>query len=410
MSKLFSEEAGGAMRGSRLQMGVFILAAVLLCLGSPRSASAAYQGEVRVGGIFTLTGTFGVEGKQYAEGVLDYVRYVNQVKGGIKKQKWNMLVADAQYELHQAVEAYKKFTSQDQAVAILGWGTGELEAMAPMTTGDEIPYLSASYSVHLTDASKFPYVFIGATSYSTQVRVACQFVKLDWKWWAERPPRVCFMYPNDGFGRSPIPAGKAEAAKLAIAVVSDHIINLLAVDTADQLLEMERDGADYLIIQSNMMISALLAKDLRALGLGTKMICLNEAIDEMWPDLAREAGEGVYGCIPYALWSDTNLPGVRLMHEVSKRFHPNVKQRSCRYVQGFAAAKLMEEALKRVATNPTGKRIKEAFETFRNVDTGGFLPPVTYTPTSHEPCNSLRIYQVKGGKLVPITNYITVSR
>jgi len=30
---------------------------------------------------------------------------------------------------------------------------------------------------------------------------------------------------SDGFGRSPVPAGKAEAATFGITFVSDHIIN-----------------------------------------------------------------------------------------------------------------------------------------------------------------------------------------
>ena len=79
-------------------------------------------------------------------------------------------------------------------------------------------------------------------------------------------------------------------------MASDHIINLLAVDTADPLRDMEKEGADYLIIQSNMMTSAMVAKAFRALQLGTKMICLNWAIDEIWLDLVKESGEGVYGC------------------------------------------------------------------------------------------------------------------
>ena len=61
---------------------------------------------------------------------------------------------------------------------------------------------------------------------------------------------------------------------------------------------MEKEGADYLIIQSNMMTSAMVAEDLRALKLGTKMICLNWAIDEMWLDLVKGAGEGVLAASP----------------------------------------------------------------------------------------------------------------
>jgi branched-chain amino acid transport system substrate-binding protein len=398
------------MERSLLLSVAVVVAVALVCLTLPERASARFTGEVRVGGLIDLTGAFGIQGKEYAEGILDYVRYVNEKKGGIKRQKWDVLVTDYQYEIPQAIAAYKKFVFEDGVVAMLGWGTGDTEAMAPMITKDKIPYLSASYSAHLIDATKFPYNFIGATSYSTQARVACQFIKLDWKKWSERPPRVCFMYSETGFGRSPIADGKAEAARLGIKVVSDEIVDLQATDATRQLRQVQQDGADYIILQANINSSAVVTKELRALGLNTKLICLNWAIDEIWLEWVGEAGEGVFGCIPYALWSDTDLPGVRLMHEVSKTYHPQVKQRNSRYVQGFSAAMLMEEALKLAGVNPTGKKIKEAFETFRNFTTGGILPPVTYTATSHEPCNSLRIYQVKKGKLVPITNYIAVSR
>ena len=398
------------MKRSVLLSVAVIMTIALVCLASPERASARFKGEVRVGGLIDLTGAFGLQGKEYAEGILDYVRYVNEKKGGIKRQKWDILLTDYQYEIPQAIAAYKKFVSEDRVVAMLGWGTGDTEAMAPMITKDKIPYLSASYSVHLIDATKFPYNFIGATSYSTQARVACQFIKLDWKKWAERPPRVCFMYSETGFGRSPIADGKAEAAKLGIKVVNDQIVDLQATEATSQLRQVQQEGADYIILQANINSSAVVTKELRARALETKLICLNWAIDEIWLEMVGEAGEGVFGCIPYALWSDTDLPGVRLMHQVSKTYHPQVKKRNSRYVQGFAAAMLMEEALKLAGVNPTGKKIKDAFETFRNLDTGGILPPVTYTATSHEPCNSLRIYQVQKGKLVPITNYIAVSR
>jgi branched-chain amino acid transport system substrate-binding protein len=398
------------MNTSRIFRIVLILTAAAICLGLPRNAPAKFTGEVRVGGIFDITGATGDVGKQYAEAVLDYVRYVNEVKGGINGQEWKLFHTDYQYQIPQAIAAYKKYKSQDQVVAILGWGTGDTEAMAPMISKDEIPYLSASYSVHLTDATKFPYNFIGTTSYSTQARVACQFVKQDWKQWAARPPRVCFMYSDTGFGRSPIADGKAEAKKLGITVVGDQIVDLKALDATSQLLNMQKEGADYIIYQNTIMSSATVAKDLHKLGLKTKMICLNWAIDEKWLELVRDAGEGVYGCVPYALWSDENLPGVQLMRKVSLMYHPELKDRTCRYAQGFSAALLMEEALKRAGAKADGKKIKAAFETFKDLDTGGLLPPVTYTATSHEPCNSLRIYQVQKGKLVPITGYISVAR
>ncbi|MEA2039023.1 MAG: ABC transporter substrate-binding protein, partial [Thermodesulfobacteriota bacterium] len=67
------------------------------------------------------------------------------------------------------------------------------------------------------------------------------------------------------------------------------------------------------------------------------------------------------------------------------------------------------EALKRAGDDLTGPGIKKALESFRDFDPMGLSSPVTYTSESHKPCSSLRIYQVKGGKLTPVTDLITLG-
>jgi ABC-type branched-subunit amino acid transport system substrate-binding protein len=50
-------------------------------------------------------------------------------------------------------------------------------------------------------------------------------------------------------------------------------------------------------------------------------------------------------------------------------------------LEGFAAAKVLVEALKRAGSNPTPERIKNALEGFKRVDIGGL--EVTFSPTDH---------------------------
>ena len=50
-------------------------------------------------------------------------------------------------------------------------------------------------------------------------------------------------------------------------------------------------------------------------------------------------------------------------------------------LEGFAAAKVLVEALKRAGKDPTPERIKSALEGFKRVDIGGL--EVSYSPSDH---------------------------
>lgn len=384
---------------------LFVLVLVL-CVSFGMVAQA--KEDIPIGGIFDITGATGDVGKEYGMAAKDYVTYVNEI-GGINGRKIRLFDVDYQYKIPQAIAAYKKMKSKEKVIAILGWGTGDTEAMAPMITKDNIPYVSASYSEHLTDANKFPYNFISATSYSDQARVAMEFIKQNWK--GKSPAKVCFVFSDTGFGRSPVADGKAWAEKIGLTLVNDQIVALTALDATSQLLNMKKDGADYLFMQSSTMSSSTVTKDVKKLGLDTKIFLANWAINENWLKLVKEAGEGVYGTIPFAVWGDTDIEGVKLMHKLRAQYHPDIKEPgTCNYTQGFIAAVLLCEGIKRAGDDLTGPGIKKALETLRDFDPMGLMSPVTYTADNHKPCRSLKIYQVTDGKLVPISDRITLAR
>ena len=71
---------------------------------------------------------------------------------------------------------------------------------------------------------------------------------------------------------------------------------------------------------------------------------------------------------------------------------------------------VMAEAVSRVEGKVTGEKIKAALESLKNFDTGGLTVPITFTKKSHKGSLGLRIYQAKGGKLLPVTGKIIVKR
>src|ERR1700757_1780964 len=103
---------------ARVSVGLAVLA-----VSVPPAAA-----QVKVGGLFDLTGVTSEVGKPYAQAVIDHVALLNE-KGGINGKKIELSAVDYGYKIPQAVATYKKFKDDDKVILINGWGTGDTEAL-----------------------------------------------------------------------------------------------------------------------------------------------------------------------------------------------------------------------------------------------------------------------------------------
>ncbi len=379
--------------------GMLAMAAALLL------ALPAWGAEsIKVGGLWDLTGVTADVGKPFAEGVQDAIAHINS-KGGINGKKIELINVDYAYKIPQANATYKKFVEQDKVVMINGWGTGDTEALKDTISKDKIPYFSASFSGHLTDPAKTPYNFFVGASYSDQIRGFLQHVKKNWKD-KSRAPKVAFIYPNHGFGKAPIEAGRQYAKELGIDLVHEEIIPASFQDVTSNLLNMQKKAPDYAYVQTTVSWCAVLLKDARKLGIKTVFFLGNYGMTEALPALAKDAAEGVYGMathVPYG----ANVPGMKQILEFNKKNPANSPDTV--YIRGWAYGLTWAEGLKIADKNRqlTGEGVKKALETLKNFDTGGLTPPVTYTAADHRPTTKTTIYVIKGGKMAKVEDQET---
>jgi len=359
------------------------------------------QQTIKIGGIFDLTGATGDVGAPYAVAARDYINYVNK-QGGVNGKKIELIDTDYAYKIPQAVSAYKDQVSKG-VIAILGWGTGDTEAMAPMIATDKIPYISASYSEHLV-FDKTPYNFIGATTYSDQARLALQWIKDNWKD-KGRKPRVALIYNDTGFGRSPIQDAEDFAKKIGVEIVDKEIVALQALDATTQLLNMQKKSPDFAINQHTLMATSTILKDAKKLGLQNKFIGLNWAFSEKLIEMAGDASNGYMAPMPFAFWTETKVKGVQFMHKVRKEVAGKEDAQPVNYTQGFIGAYLLVEALKKAGNNLTGENIKKVLES-NTFDMMGLSADIAYKPTLRKPNVSAKMYAIKGGKIEPITGFL----
>lgn len=361
------------------------------------------QGEIKVGGIFDLTGVTSDVGKSFAQGVRDGVAWTNE-NGGINGKKIHLFDVDYGYKIPEAVGAYKRMTGDDQVIMINGWGTGDTEALKAQVNGDKMPYISASFSAHLTDPAKTPYNFFVAPSYSDQLRAWLSWVKEDWKD-KSRNPRVAFYYGDNAYGKSPMEAGRQFCKQNGIDLVDEEILPGVFQDATSQLLNTKQKGADYVYINVTTTGVSTVLKDAKKLGLNIKFGSNPYGFSEALPAVAKEAAEGVTGVVPHVPFGE-NVPGMKRLMDWHKKNHP-ADTHDAIYVRGWAYVLVWSEALKRAdkAGQLNGPGVKAAMETIQNFDLGGLTNPVTYTATDHRPSTKTPIYMIKNGKLEKVKEY-----
>jgi branched-chain amino acid transport system substrate-binding protein len=368
--------------------------------------------EVRLGALQDTTGPTSDVGKGEAVGVRAAVKYYND-NGGINGKQIHLFQYDYGYKVPEAITTYKRFKDVDKVVMILGWGTGDTEALSPTIAVDKMPYLSSSFSAHLCDPKKAPYNFVYGTDYSTNARGAITYWfeevwKKDPKWKALRekgvkPKFVCFMATASPYATAPIKAIKDQAALLGFEIGPDQDVALNALDVKSQVLRAKNFGANLVWHGNTTMSVSTALKDAYALGLGADHIINNWGFDENLPKLAGPAAEGAIGLLACALFND-EYPAKKIVQEYGLKLDPNVplKSRNIHEVQGWVKVTLAVEAMKKAdkAGKLNGPGIKDAFESLRNWPGlkrfGGQL--VTITPTDHRYSSIVRIGRVIKGK------------
>lgn len=374
--------------------------AILVGFAAPGGAET-----INVGALNDMTGATSDVGKDYALGIAEAVHYVNDT-GGINGKQIKLYQFDYGYRVPEALTKYNLF-KRLKCVAVLGWGTGDTEALSPTITKDKIPYVSASYSGHLTDPQKTPYNLFFATDYSTNARAAIT-AWFDKRWpkhkdYGKRNPRFACSYMfASPYCSAPIKAVKDQATILGFEIGSDQDVSLFAIDTKSQVLALKEFKPDVVWHGNTTMSVAATLRDAYAMGLGADHIINNWGFDENLPRLAGEAAEGVMGVAVCAFFGE-DVPGMDKVVEYAKKYNPGVpaEKRLIRTVQGWGAVKILAEALKLAdkAGDLGGESIlKNGFETMKDFDIGLGAPPVTFTPSDHRVAGQVPIYECKDGK------------
>ncbi|WP_366653732.1 ABC transporter substrate-binding protein [Fodinicurvata sp. EGI_FJ10296] len=379
----------------------------LAAAGALLTAGTAHSQDIEVGHLADLTGATSAIGVEYALGVRHALEWLNE-QGGVDGRQINFETVDYSYQAPRAVSTYRRWAGRG-VVSILGWGTADTEALVDSVTQDEIPYISASYAGTLTDPTGdaprstkgAPYNFFYGPSYSDACRGLVSWAADDWAEQGEdRAPRFVHMGANHPFPNSPKAACAEYAEELGFEVLSEITYSLAPEDFSSQCLTLNRNEADYAYIANTVDSTTSLLNACAGAEVDVQFLSGVWGLDE---NVMRSAGQNADGVVlavrTGATWTDTDVPGIQLINEISDmQDETGEMYRPLSYLAGVCASMYMAEAMEIAAESGdiTGPAIRDAFyERSDWVPEGfeGVCLPSNWSPEDHRGMMTVPIYR-----------------
>ena len=393
------KEGGSVMR----KVSILIVSGILgiFAMGV---ITAGWAQPIKAGAVINLTGPASTWGQFHAKGHQDYIRYVNDVKGGIAGRKIELTVVDHAYKVPEAVKFVKKFC-EDKMDIIATWDAGSGIQAKPIIQEYKIPLINYSTFQGILKPP-IDYIYLPFGSYILDSYAVLEYIRTIHK--GKDAPKIGLLTYNNVYGKSIHDPSKEYAAKHNINIVTIEEFPPATVDLTTEMLRLKEKGAEYIFMQilPAAIITALKAAD---------KVNFNVPFFGTWtstdPDFFK-LGKGLIrdrvfmhfcGVLP-----QDKTPGIEILQKLWERYK-SVDKFDTSYWEGVVIAMIMERGFHRASglfgkVNP--ETINKAMETFKNEDFGGLVPYVTYTKDNHEGSFKGRIIQIhEYSTYTPVTNF-----
>lgn len=402
---------------SLMVIGILCLALMVAIMPfAGACAPKAKPGQVlKIGMMNPSTGKAAEKGLPMMNGNNDVIKYINDELGGAGGYPIEATVLDSNYDATKVVTIVKGFMASG-CLLFTTAASAEMSSAKASANEAGFPGISCFSSPSLY---RPPAHIYGQTpDYGDDAIVFANYYVQN-IWQGTGKPKFALLMLNNPTGYGARDAFKAKAEELGIEVVSmdEHLAT--TTSEIDTLTRVKGLTPDVLYISSTPAPTSVIIKNAKDLGMypGVTIGCCHAAMTKALVDLGgADVVEGVYGVYPTVQWGD-DVPGMAKMAEYCQQLHPaNVGNADymVSWAQGLIVAKALELAVKSVGYDALAKGDAAAWQAvetqgiqkLQNYDVAGLHGPVSYTPGDNRLDKFNRVFQIVGGKISPLTDWV----
>jgi ABC-type branched-subunit amino acid transport system substrate-binding protein len=351
----------------------FFAFAIFLSISRGYAESGVTDQEILLGQSAALSGPAQGLGKELRSGAKLHFDKLN-ANGGVHGRKVNLLSLDDGYEPDRALVNTKALIDDKKVFALFGYvGTPTSQAALPVVNELNVPFFGAFTGAQILREPFRRNIFnVRASYYDETEKIAEQLVTVGVK-------KIAVIYQNDPYGKAGLAGMERALAKYNLKPVALATVerNSVDVEAAAKTAHAANPGA-ILIVSAYKSVAALVVS-LKKIGSAASVYNLS-FVGSM--PLAQELGPNGVGVqvaqvVPFP-WAGTL--------GITRDYQAAVKKEgrsdySFTELEGFIAARIFTEGLRRAGKDLTRDKLIGALESMKNTDIGGFS--VNFSSSNH---------------------------
>jgi ABC-type branched-subunit amino acid transport system substrate-binding protein len=356
-------------------------------------AVVAQQGNtIKLGQSLPLSGPLTELGSEYHAGASAYFKWVNS-KGGVNGRKVELLTLDDAYVVDKTVANARKLLDEDNVFAFFGmFGSANYAALMPIINERSVPSVAPYTGSDGLRSQASPTTFWLRASYGDETeKIVDQLTTLGIN-------RIAVFYQDDAFGKAGLAGVEAALSTRKLKVLATGVYDKTKNDVADAVKTIGTADPQAVVMISTYKPTAAFVKQMRLSGKLPQFFALSVVgLKALSAELgAAAAGVAISQVVPFP--DNSTAPVVREMRQLPAAMLPAAGI-TYTTLEGYIAAKVMVEALRRAGPQLSREKLVTALESMRDFDTGGF--PVNYAGGSHLGSRFAEVTIVsKSGKLM----------
>lgn len=354
------------------------LASTLALAGSGMTWPAWGQSDnaIVLGQSAPLTGPAAQLGIQFRDGAKLYFNQVN-AKGGINGRTIDLRTLDDGYEPEKTAANTKQFLS-DEVFALFGYiGTPTSVAALPLATAAKTPFFAPFTGAQVLREPFNRYaIHVRASYYDETAAIVKQAAAVGIK-------KFSVFYQNDAYGKAGLAGVELGLKALNLNMTSLGTVERNSVDVKKAVADILAKQPEAIVQISAYKSCAAFIREARKAGFGGTFYNVSfVGTQALLTELGKDArGVVVSQVMPYPY--SPNSPISSEFLEALKVASANTKDLTPNYssMEGFVAAKIFAEALRRAGRNASREAFITSIESMQNYQLGGFA--VNFGPNVH---------------------------
>lgn len=300
----------------------------------------------------------------------------------------------------EQVENARRLIDEDRVFLIFNHGgPGSLE-IAPLATAGGVPYLFPHTALLPDTVNR--YVFTSYPRYPGESQVMLRYLSQDRGF-----TRLAIVHDENVYGRFFLDRLQAGAATHGYTVVGAHALTVRDPGDLTQALASLRAASPEAVIlalypeQARRVMEAKARLEWR----DVRMVSSGPLTDEQYLNVEGGAADGTLGFCHFPDPVVSQEPGIVAFRRLMERQFP--ERPVNRYsLYGYVFGRLIVEGLTRAGRDLTRERFVDAMDTIQDWDSGGILPPVSFSPVDHHAQRAGIICELRDGRFDALTGWV----